>query len=157
MTRSAVARASAWISFATSKCTASSVRSGMAVSIETRFTAPSAHLSGNGWQMRCFWRTSSLKAAHTRIPVGLWQLCPCKRTWSCGRSRTHAPPWTTRDVGAQDGGELAVEAFLLHGGTSNSWKVHRVAIGAVPAGSVAERAEMELSSAREGKVSFSWI
>jgi hypothetical protein len=33
------------------------------------------------------------------------------------------------DVGAEDGGELAVKAFLLHGGTSALLKVHHVAKG----------------------------
>jgi hypothetical protein len=37
------------------------------------------------------------------------------------------------DVRAENCCELAVEAFLLHGGTSISWKIHRVVKGKEPA------------------------
>jgi hypothetical protein len=50
----------------------------------------------------------------------------------------------TGDVGAEDGSELAVKAFLLHGGTSALLKVHQVAKGQNPA----EIAKTELSSAQ---------
>jgi hypothetical protein len=56
------------------------------------------------------------------------------------------------DVGAEDGGELAVEAFLLHGGTSALLKVHHVAKGSVSVEKGTGRAEMKLSSVQKGKV-----
>jgi hypothetical protein len=47
-----------------------------------------------------------------------------------------------------------VEAFLLHGGTPISWKVHRMSKGSVPAASGAGAAKMKLSSDREGRAGF---
>jgi hypothetical protein len=61
------------------------------------------------------------------------------------------------DVGAEDGGEPAVKAFLLHGVTSALLKVHHVVKGLWPAERGAEGAEMKLSSVREGKVGLFWI
>jgi hypothetical protein len=54
---------------------------------------------------------------------------------SCDRGRLVALHLAavTGDVGAEDGGELAVESFRLHGGTSISWKVHHVEKGSFPA------------------------
>jgi hypothetical protein len=60
----------------------------------------------------------------------------------------------TGDVGAEDGGELAVKALLLHGGTSISWKTHHVVKGLVPAAIGPIGGRMKLSSDREGKVDF---
>jgi hypothetical protein len=43
-----------------------------------------------------------------------------------------------------------VEAFLLHGGTSISWKTHHVAKGLVPAAIGPGGGRVKLNSAREG-------
>jgi hypothetical protein len=57
----------------------------------------------------------------------------------------------TGHVGAENGGELAVKAFLLHGGTSALLKVHHVAKGLLLSGKDAGGAKKGLPPDREAE------